>query len=54
MIGLEGMASSCARGDSGWTLIIFLRESGQSLEQAAQEDGGVTVPGGVQETFMLH
>ena len=40
-----GMASSCARGDSGWT-----QESGQALEWAAQGGGRVTIPGGIQET----
>ena len=29
----------------------LLWKSGQVLKQAAQEGGGVTVPGGVQETF---
>ena len=28
------------------------RESGQMLERAAQGGGGVTAPGGVQETFL--
>ena len=44
------MASSCARGDSGWTLgnTAFLK-SGQALEWAAQGGGGVTDPGGFQE-----
>ncbi len=46
------MASSCARGDSGWTLgNLALQESGQALEWAAQGGGGVIVPGSVQETF---
>ena len=29
----------------------FLRKGGQVLEWAAQGGGGVTVPGGVRETF---
>ena len=29
---------------------IYLRKIGQALEQAAQEGGGVTNPGDVQET----
>ena len=38
------MASSRTWGDLGQTL-------GQALAWAAQADGGVTVPGGVQEMF---
>jgi len=30
---------------------MLLGESGQALEQAALGGGGVTVPGGLQETF---
>ena len=46
------MASSCARGDTGWTLgNSSSQKSGQALAQAAQGGGGVTDPGGVQETF---
>jgi len=30
---------------------FLLQKSGQALEWAAQEGGGVTIPGGVQETF---
>jgi len=46
------MASSCTRGDSGWLLeILLLCKSGQALKQVAQEGGGVTNPGIVQETF---
>jgi len=29
----------------------FFSESGEALVQAAQRDGGVTVPGSVQETW---
>ena len=47
MIGLEGMASSCAMDDSGW----LIGEGGQALEWAAQRGGGVTEPGGVQRAF---
>jgi len=50
-IGLEGMASSCARGDSGWMLGNTSSKSGQVLEWAAQGGGRVTDPGVVQETF---
>ena len=52
MIGLEGMASNCAREGSGWMLgnTTSLKEwSGTAW--AAQEGGGVTDPGGVQGTF---
>ena len=46
------MASSCTRGDSGWTLgNTTFSESGQTLEWAAQGGGEVTNPGGVQGTF---
>ena len=52
VIGLEGMASSCTRGDSGWILgNTVSHESGQVLEWAAQGGGGDTDPGGVQGTF---
>ena len=52
MIGLEGMASSCAREDSGWTLgNTTSLKGGQALEWTAQRGGGVTDPGGVQGTF---
>ena len=52
MIGLEGTASSCTGGRSGWTLgnTTFLKE-GQALEWAAQRGGGVTGSGSVQEMF---
>jgi len=33
-----------------WEIFLF-QESGQTLEQAAQGGGGVTIPGGVQETW---
>ena len=49
-MGLDGMASSCARGDSGWMLEKFLLWK-KLLERAAQGGGGVTDPEGVQETF---
>ena len=43
------MASSCARGGSGWTLgNTTSLKGGQALEWAAQRGGGVTNPGGVQ------
>ena len=46
------MASSCTGGDSGWMLgKILLRESGHVLEWAAHWSGGVTIPGGVWDTF---
>ena len=46
------MASSCARGGSGWTLgNTTSLKGGQALEWAAQGGGGVTDPGGVQGTF---
>ena len=45
------MASSCTRGGSGWTLgNISSQKSGDTLAQAAQEGGGVSVPGDVQVT----
>ena len=47
----RGMASSCTRGDSGWMLGNTLQESGQALERAPQEGGGVYITEGVQETF---
>ena len=33
--------------------MLLLQGSGQALEWAAQEGDGVTIPGGVQETFRL-
>jgi len=52
VIGIEGMASSCTRGDSGWTLgNTTFSESGQTLEWAARGGGEVTNPGGAQGTF---
>jgi len=46
------MASSCARGDSGWTSgNASSRQSGQALQWAAQGGGGVTNPEVIQETF---
>jgi len=50
VIGRERMASGCARGGSGW---IFrkrlLSKSGETLAQAAQGGGEVTVPEDVQD-----
>jgi len=49
VIGLEGTASSCARGGSCWKLEKFLlRKSSQALGRVAQGGGGVTVPGDVE------
>ena len=45
------MTLSCIRGSSGWILGKISSLSDQVLAQAAQEGGGVTVPGGVQETW---
>jgi len=42
------MALSFTREGSGW---ILGKNSSQNEQQAAQGDGGVTVPGGVQETW---
>lgn len=36
------------REGSDWILLFFLRKSGEVQEQAAQGNGGVTAPGGVQ------
>jgi len=48
-LGLEVI--SCSRGGSDWTLgNFFLRKSGQAVAQAAQGGGGVSIPGGIQET----
>ena len=33
---------------------ILLQKSGEALAQAAQGGGGVTVPGGVEETLRCH
>ena len=51
-IELEGMASSCSRGDSGWTLgkTSSLKEWSDA-RMAAQRGGGVTNSGDSQETF---
>ena len=46
MIGLEGIASSCAREGSGWMLGNATSLKGWS--GTAQRGGGVTDPGGVQ------
>ena len=51
MIGLEGMASSCTRGYSGWTLGNTSFPKEWSGTGGAPRAGGVTVPGGVQEMF---
>jgi len=54
VIDSEKMASSCARGDSGWMLgnttsqVVF---SDQVVEWAAQGGDGDTNPGGVQGMF---
>lgn len=47
-IGWDVMTSAWARGGSGW--IFPLRKSGNVLKQAVQGGGGVTIPGGAQET----
>ena len=52
MIGLEGMASSCAREGSGWTLGNTTSLKGWSdTRMGCQRGGGVTEPGGVQRVF---
>lgn len=43
------MASSCAGEIQVGYQFKFLWKSGQALEEAAHESGGVTVPGSVQE-----
>ena len=44
--GQEGMASSCAgEAQVGYWEEFILRKNGQALEQDAQGDGGVTIPG---------
>lgn len=46
----EVVVLSFAWRHSSWMLGKFvLRKSGRTLEQAAQESGGITVPGGDQE-----
>lgn len=47
--GLEVMGSSCAGEIQVGYQFRFLWKSGQALEEAAHESGGVTVPGSVQE-----
>ena len=47
----RGNGLKLSGGDSGWTLVNTSSLSGQVLEWAAQRDGGVTDPGGVQRTF---
>ena len=54
VLGLEGMASSCTREDSGWTLgnTTSLKEwSGTGMGCHSSGGGGVTDPGGVERTF---
>ena len=52
MIGLEGMASSCAREDSGWTLGNITSLKGWSgTGMGCAESGGVIDPGGAQRAF---
>jgi len=43
------MASSCAKGGSGWILRKLFRKSSEAVAQAAQGGEGITVPGDVQE-----
>jgi len=44
------MASSCARGGSGWMLGKISSQKEQCCSgTAAQRGGGVTIPGGVPE-----
>ena len=52
MIGLEGMASSCTREDSGWMLGNTTSLEGWSgTGMGCPERCGVTEPGGVQRAF---
>jgi len=51
VIGLEGMASSCARGVLCWKFL--LRKSGQSLEQVAREVVESPSPGMFKERLGL-
>ena len=38
-------------GEMQWDVRENFRKSGEVLEQAAQRGGGITVPGGIHETF---
>ena len=51
VIGLEGMASSCAREDSGWTLGNTTSLEGWSGTGMGCPERAVTEPGGVQRAF---
>ena len=52
MIGLEGMASSCAMGGSGWTLgKIYSPKERSDTGTGCQGADEVTDAGDVQETF---
>ena len=48
LMGQERKASSCAKRVSGWILGQVSSQSGQRLEQVAQESGVVTLSGDVQ------
>jgi len=49
-IGQEGMASSCARGGSGWILAVTSPKKQWCTGTGCPRSGGVTIPGGVPET----
>ena len=52
MIGLEGMASNCTRGGSGWTLGNTTSLKGWSGTGMGCQGGGEVIdPGGVQRAF---
>ena len=46
--GQEVMALNCTREHSGWILGKIRSQCGETVAQAAQEGGGLTIPGGFQ------
>ena len=50
-VGWEILALSCLREGQVWVLENISSQSSDALAQAAQENGGVSVHGGVQEQW---
>ena len=48
-VGQEVMTSSYTRQGSGWIFEKISSQSGEALAQAAQGEGGITIPGSIQD-----